>query len=134
MLTIESTKVNVSQSQENVFSFLSDLNNLEKLMPQDRIEYWKSTETTCRFGIKKLSSIGMKIKELNTPDQIILESDGKNPFSFTLTIHVNVNGDSVSSYFVFDGDVNMFMKTMVQKPLKQFFDSLAENLPAAMNK
>ena len=133
MLTIESIKVGVNQSQEDVFNFLSDLNNLEKLMPEDRIEYWKSTDTTCRFGIKKLSSIGMKHKELNTPNQIILESDGKNPFSFTLTIHINKDGENVSSYFVFDGDVNMFMKAMVQKPLKQFFDSLAENLPAAMN-
>ena len=132
MLTIESVKVGVSQTQENVFNFLSDLNNLEKLMPQDRIEFWKSTDSTCRFGIKKLSSIGMKHKELNTPNQIVLESDGKNPFTFTLTIFIEENAGNVSSYFVFEGDVNMFMKAMVTKPLKQFFDSLAENLPAAM--
>ena len=134
MLTIESTRVNVNQSQENVFNFLSNLNNLEKLMPEDRIEFWKSTDTTCRFGIKKLSSIGMKHKELNPSNQIILESDGKNPFSFTLTIHIDENDGNITSYFVFDGDVNMFMKAMVQKPLKQFFDSLAQNLPMAMNK
>lgn len=134
MLTIESLKVGVNQDTESVFKFLSDLNNLEKLMPQDRVEYWKSTDTTCRFGIKKLSSIGMKHKELNAPTQIILESDGKNPFPFTLTIHIQEDGKNVTSYFVFDGEVNMFMKAMVQKPLKDFFDSLAENLPAAIEK
>ena len=132
MLTIESTKVTVSKSAEEVYNFLQDLNNLEKLMPQDRIEYWKSTDTTCRFGIKNLSSIGMKHKELNTPTKIVLESDGKNPFDFTLTIYVTNENDTIGSYFVFEGDVNMFMKAMVTKPLKQFFDSLAENLPGAL--
>lgn len=132
MLTIESTKVDVAKSAQEVYDFLIDLNNLEKLMPQDRIEYWKSTEDTCRFGIKNLSSIGMKVKESTAPNQIVLESDGKNPFTFSLTIYIN--GDSaVNSYFVFEGDVNMFMKAMVQKPLKQFFDTLAENLPNALN-
>ena len=132
MLTIESTKVEVNKSAQEVFDFLLDLNNLEKLMPQDRIEYWKSTEDTCRFGIKNLSSIGMKVKESTSPNQIILESDGKNPFTFSLTIYINGDAE-INSYFVFEGDVNMFMKAMVQKPLKQFFDTLAENLPQALN-
>ena len=91
MLVIESSKVDVSHSSQVVYDFLLDLNNLEKLMPQDRIEFWKSTETTCRFGIKNLSSIGMKIKEGLAPTKIILESDGKNPFTFTLTIFINEN-------------------------------------------
>ena len=133
MLTIESSKVDVNLKSQEVYNFLLDLNNLEKLMPQERIEYWKSTENTCRFGIKNLSSIGMKVKEGISPNKIILESEGKNPFSFTLTIFINDNGDSSNSYFVFEGDVNMFMKAMVQKPLKDFFDTLAQNLPRALN-
>jgi len=132
MLVIESSKVDVGHSSQVVYDFLLDLNNLEKLMPQDRIEFWKSTETTCRFGIKNLSSIGMKIKEGVAPTKIILESDGKNPFTFTLTIFINENDAGVNSYFVFEGDVNMFMKAMVQKPLKDFFDVLAQNLPGAL--
>jgi carbon monoxide dehydrogenase subunit G len=134
MLTIESNKVNVNNSQQEVFDFLADLNNLEKLMPQDKLEYWKSTDTTCRFGIKNLASIGMKHEELTAPSQIKLVSDGKNPFTFTLTIFIQTDGDTVTSFFEFEGDINMFMKAMVQKPLKQFFDTLAENLNAAIPK
>ena len=134
MLTIESNKVNVNHSAQEVFDFIVDLNNLEKLMPPERVEYWKSTDTTCRFGIKNLASIGMKHLELISPNKIVLESDGKNPFTFKLNIFIKEVNDSVESYFEFEGDVNMFMKAMVQKPLKQFFDTLAENLPAGMTK
>lgn len=132
MLTIESTKVDVSKTSQEVFDFLINLNNLEKLMPQDRIEYWKSTDDTCRFGIKNLSSIGMKTKESTAPNQIVLASDGKNPFTFTLTIFIKEETNLTNTYFVFEGDVNMFMTAMVQKPLKQFFNTLAENLPQAL--
>ena len=132
MLTIESKAVVVNQPDISVFDFLSDLNNLEKLMPQDRVENWRSTETTCRFAIKNLSTIGMKIKEVQSPSKIVLVSDGKNPFDFSLTIHVQKENSDSQTYFVFDGDVNMFMSTMVKKPLSNFFDQLADNLPQAI--
>jgi len=132
MLTIESKKVEVNQSPKAVFDFLADLNNLEKLMPEDRVDNWRSTAETCRFTIKNLSTIGMKHKSLESPNKIVLESDGKNPFPFTLTILVSDNGDKAASNFVFEGDVNMFMSTMVKSPLKKFFDQLAEGLDAAM--
>ena len=132
MLTIESKKVDVNQSPKAVFDFLADLNNLEKLMPVDRVEKWRSTTDTCRFAIKNLATIGMKHKSLESPDKIVLESDGKNPFDFTLTVLVSNNGDKATSHFVFEGDVNMFMSTMVKSPLKKFFDQLAEELDGAM--
>ena len=132
MLTIESKKVIVPQTELAVFNFLSDLNNLEKLMPTDRIEKWRSTNDTCRFAIKNLGTIGMKRKELVSPNKIILESDGKNPFEFTLTINVESINDKVESFFIFNGDVNMFMSTMIKSPLSKFFDQLAENLPTAI--
>lgn len=132
MLTIESKTVRVNHTPQEVFNFLSDLNNLEKLMPEGKIEHWKSTNDSCRFGIKNLATIGMKHKELDTPNTITLKSDGKNPFDFTLTIYIKDQTDRVDSYFVFEGDVNMFMKAMVTNPLKQFFNTLADNLPIAM--
>jgi len=132
MLSIESKKVDVNQSSSKVFDFLADLNNLEKLMPADRVEKWRSTNETCRFAIKNLATIGMKHKSLESPSKIVLESDGKNPFDFTLSILISGNIEKAQSHFVFEGDVNMFMSTMVKSPLKKFFDQLAENLSSAM--
>lgn len=132
MLTIESTKATVSESSQNIFDFLSNLNNLEKLMPSDRVEKWSSSENSCRFGIKNLGTIGMKVDSTTPPNQIVLVSDGKNPFPFKLTIFINEDGTNAQSHFVFDGEVNMFMQAMIKKPLKSFFDSLANKLPEAI--
>lgn len=132
MLTIQSATVSSGKSSEEVFNFLKDLNNLEKLMPAEKVEKWESTDSTCRFAIKNLASIGMKLDGVTAPTEIKLASDGKNPFSFTLTISISNDPANAESFFVFEGDVNMFMKAMVEKPLKKFFDTLANNLPSAL--
>lgn len=132
MLTIESAKSNPAKSAQEVFDFLSDLNNLEKLMPEGKVENWRSTNDTCRFAIKNLATIGMKINNSSAPNTIELVSDGKNPFPFSLTLFMNDVDGGCEAYFEFKGEVNMFMKTMIQKPLKNFFDSLVTALPAAL--
>lgn len=132
MLTIESTKSTTNKSAQDVFEFLSDLNNLEKLMPQDKVDNWRSTENTCRFAIKNLATIGMKTASSSAPNTIELVSDGKNPFPFSLTLFMNDTSAGCEAYFEFKGEVNMFMKTMIQKPLKTFFDGLVNALPAAL--
>jgi carbon monoxide dehydrogenase subunit G len=132
MVTIESKKIEVSHSPLEVFHFLRDINNLEKLMPKDRVEHWQSTSETCRFSIKNLATIGMKVKDSVPGERIILESDGKNPFPFELTIFIGESNQKTQAYFVFSGEVNMFMATMVKTPLKNFFDQLADQLPEAM--
>ncbi len=132
MSSIKSNTVTVDKPANEVFNFLKDLNNLEKLMPHDRIEDWQSDTDHCRFKIKGLAGIGMKLDGFVENKQIKLVSDGKNPFPFVLTIHFDGDGNKCHSFFEFDGQMNMFLKTMVEKPLKNFFNMLAEKLPSAM--
>ena len=60
MATFKSKTVEVNADLKSVNDFLSNLNNLEKLMPEDRIQKWESTDETCSFTIKGLAGIGMK--------------------------------------------------------------------------
>ncbi|MEM9024208.1 MAG: SRPBCC family protein, partial [Bacteroidota bacterium] len=86
MTTIESEKVTVASTADDVFTFLSDLNNLQELMPGERVTDWSSTEDTCQFQIKGLARIGMKVIERLPASTIRIGAEGKNPFDFTLTI------------------------------------------------
>lgn len=97
-------------------------------MPEDRVENWTSTTDTCSFQIKGLARIGMRIAERNEPSLIHIVSDGKNPFDFTLNIHLDGQEAQTEGHFVFDGQMNPFMKMMVEKPLTNFFNMLADKL------
>lgn len=130
MTTIKSKEVAVNQSSEKIFSFLRDLNNLEKLMPADRIKDWKSDKDECSFQIKGLAKIGMKYNKEEAPALLQLVSTTDKPFPFHLNIYLKENGDQTNSQLIFEGDMNPMLSMMAKKPLTNFFDMLADNLKA----
>jgi len=128
MAEIKSNEFKVSISASEVKEFLSDLNNIEQLMPEDKIKDWKSGDNTCSFTIKGLSGIGMKRDDSSEVNGVHLVSHGKNPFDFTLDIIINDEGDSCSSQIVFDGNMNFMIQTMAKGPLTALFNIMGEKL------
>lgn len=128
MLEIKTTPQQIAASSEIVFKFLSDLNNLQKLMP-DRVEGWQSDTDKCTFTIKGMATIEMKIKERSPNSSIALESFGKSPFPFTLSSSIMDKDGGTEVALIFQGDMNPFMKMMAESPLRNFFNQLAEKLP-----
>ncbi len=59
-MQLETNRKIVNNSQENIFAFLSDMNNFEQLLPLDKIENWNSTTEECTFRIKGMADIGLK--------------------------------------------------------------------------
>lgn len=127
MTRIETQHKQSRSSAEQLFDFLSDMNNYELLMPDGKIEKWQSEKDRCEFTIKGMARIGMQIVESSRPQSIEIESFGKVPFPFKLNIHIHpTNDQSAELFMVFDGEINAFMKMMVEKPLRNFFDMLVE--------
>ncbi|KAB1066178.1 hypothetical protein [Salibacter halophilus] len=129
MAKIESKEVTINEKSTTLSKFLGNLNNLQKLMPEDKISDWESDEDSCRFQIKGLAKIGMR-KSSEDSSKVVMESEGKNPFDFTLTINLDEKGDDTTAKILFDGKMNPFMKAMVEKPLTNFFNMLADKLAA----
>ncbi|MBL7891053.1 MAG: hypothetical protein JNL63_00375 [Bacteroidia bacterium] len=128
MTKIESTKVEIENSVENVFIFLSDFNNFQKLMPS-QVTNWTSTETECTFTINGMATIGMKILAKTPHSHIKITSHGKVPFEFILHTHLSSLGsDRSSGQLVFEAELNPMIKMMVEKPLTNFFNLLAERM------
>jgi hypothetical protein len=130
MTRIETETVTTAKSQEEVFAFLTDLNNLEKLMPS-QVTNWKSTTETCSFTLGGMATVGMRIAG-STPHSLInLVSDGgKIPFSFTLDIHIGAapEGSGSTGKLLFQADINPFLRPMVETPLRNFFNMLVGKL------
>lgn len=124
-MKIETAKVASPNSQQALFNFLSDLNNLEQLMPEGKIDNWKSDSDSCEFSIKGMASIGLRVIDRKPNNEINIESFGKAPFKFKLNILIEQkSADSAETQIIFDGDVNPFMKMMIEKPLSNFFNML----------
>ncbi len=128
-MKIETPKTLINANDKEIFTFLLDMNNFKELFPKSKIENWEATNETCSFKIKKMASIGLK-RVASTPNTLIyLDSYGKVPFKFTLNIYLNELSDKTTeAYLIFDGDINPFMKMMVEKPLTSFFSGVVKKL------
>lgn len=125
---IESTKVSINATQEAVYNFLLDFNNIEQLLPTDKISSWESDYDSCSFKIQNAAIIPLVKNHVTPFSEIKITSGEKAPFEFTLVITINKNGENCEGYFVFEGKINAFLKMMVVKPLKNLFDYMAERV------
>lgn len=127
-MRIESPWKEVNAKPESIFEWLSDMNNVGKLMPQ-QITNWKSDGTSCSYTINGMADINMTIDEKQPYELIKMVSFGKNPFNFEIQIHIKPKGVNLADVqLILNGDVNPFLKMMVEKPLTNFIDLLGVNL------
>ena len=124
-MRIESEKAEINKSSAEVFAFLSNFNNFQKIMPPQVVD-WTSTEDDCHFKISGMASIGLKIVE-RTPNTLLkIISYGKSPIAFNLNIHITETApDKCTGQLICEADLNPMMAMMVEKPLKNFFNLLA---------
>jgi hypothetical protein len=125
---LESDKVEINNSAKNIFNYLSDFRNFEKLMPS-QVTNWQASQDECSFTINGMATIGMKIIEKTPDSKITITSNGKVPFEFKLFVFIDEKGpDNCTGQLVFESDMNPMLKMMVEKPLGNFFNMLAQKM------
>lgn len=127
-MKIESKKVSVNASREEVFNYASDLNNFKDLLPMDKISDWESTKDYCSFKIQGTATIDLRLEKADSPSFIQLKSGEKSPFPINMDIFFDEADAVTEVYQVVNAEVNPFLKMMVQKPLTNLFDFIADRL------
>lgn len=133
-MKIESKKAQIQASPQEVFSFLMNLQNLIHILPKDQLSDFKASEDECSFKVQ--GGVIISLVKIGHEDQskIFLKSGEKSPFPFTLTINMSENQGGTSGYLLFDGEVNMFLKMMVERPLTNLFNYMSNELENQFNK
>ena len=128
MTTIESKHVVIGKAAQDLYTFLQDMNNFQQLLPQDRISEWKSDGSSCSFKVQGAATIGLQLDGGTEPNLVKMKATERSPFPFTLDVHLNEQDGTTEAWQVFNGDINPFIKMMVEKPLKNLFDHIADRL------
>jgi len=129
MTKIESNHVNIACSPEEAFNYLTDLNNFKELLPQDKVSDWEADSNQCSFRIQGTVTISIVLKEGLPHHTIHLVSGAKSPFPFTLDIFLKeIEGGNCEAYEEFKAEINPFLKMMVEKPLRNLFNYIADRL------
>lgn len=131
MTKFESNVKEISYSQESVFEMLSDMNNLEKVkdrLPQDKIKQLDFTSDTLTVEVPPVGPITLQIVE-KEPCKCIKFGTTTSPLPFNLWIQLLPTGANNCKMKVTVGiEINPFMKAMVQKPLQEGVEKMADML------
>jgi|TARA_A100001518_G_C1191462_1_gene36972 ribosome-associated toxin RatA of RatAB toxin-antitoxin module len=127
-MDIESPKVTADKSQQEMFNFLTKVENYEQLMPESKEVFEVRDEKTFVFGLKGMPVIKLEIQETIEPELVVLGSTS-DKFEFKLKAHIEALNENQSEVKMeFNGEFNAMMAMMVKKPLTKFINTLAENI------
>lgn len=127
-MTIESPKVTVNKSQEELFLFLSDMKNFEKIMPKNTTKFEMLNENRFVFALSGMPEIILELKD-KTPNNKIVMGAASDKLPFTLTGNLeSVNDTTTNARLIFEGQFNPMMGMMIKGPITNFLSTLAENV------
>jgi carbon monoxide dehydrogenase subunit G len=132
-MKLESPKVTLDKSTEDTFNFLSDVKNFKNLMPENISKFEVLGEDKFLFALKGMPEIVLKKKEMTPNNKIVLgAAGGKIDFSLIGNI-TEVEANKSEVQLIFEGQFNAMMAMMIKGPINKFIETLATNMPQAIN-
>jgi carbon monoxide dehydrogenase subunit G len=118
----------IDKSQKEVYEFLTDLSNFEKLMP-DSIQTFEVLDAdTFRFALKGMPEIVLRRKEQTPYERIVLgAASDKLPFTLTANLQ-EISAEQTQVNLSFEGQFNAMMAMMIKGPIGNFLNTLSTNL------
>lgn len=131
-MNLESPKINVEKSPEEVFEFLANVKNFETLMPENISKFEVLGDDKFVFALKGMPEIVLEKKAVEAPNKIVLGAAG-GKIDFSLTGNIVKTGDTSSEVQLqFSGDFNPMMAMMIKSPITKFIETLATSIPKAI--
>lgn len=122
---IQPTKATLKQ----LYNFLSDFKNFKSILPEDKVDNFEYTSDSCSFTIRGITA--MTIKQISkTPyTSVKFQSEGLAKFNFILEAKFIGEAEKTGQCQIeLFADMNPFIKTMAEKPLKGLVDTMAVRL------
>lgn len=126
-MNLESPVKTLNKSQEEVYNFLMNIENFEKLMPENT-KFEKINDTRFLFGLKGMPEIVLDLKEGIPHSKVVLgAASDKIPFQLTADIK-ELAADKTEVQLHFEGEFNAMMAMMVKGPITKFIGTLSDNM------
>jgi carbon monoxide dehydrogenase subunit G len=128
-MKLESKIGKIPSTDERIYNFLTDFNNVRNLIPPDKVKDWQSDENSCQFTIDPIGRTGVKIVEKTPYSLIKLTNLEESNFNFLFWVQLKPTEDN-QTYMKLTMDVNLnpMLEAMAKKPLQEFLDKLIEQL------
>lgn len=133
MTKLESKKQTLNCYAKTIYDFVSDSNNIIKLLPEDKIENWISTKKSCSFHIKGLTTLSIEIFEKEEFSFVKYKNSSEKPFSFELLFIIEQTSNETSeTLIILNADLNTTLKFLISTPLNNLLEIMNNNIKSAL--
>ena len=127
----ESSVKLVPYSQQAVYNNISDLTNLEKVRdrePEDKVQSFSFDADTVSLNVAPVGELKLRICDREEPKCVKFETV-QSPVPFNVWVQVlPVDENSSKMKVTVKAELNPFIKSMVEKPLQEGVEKIAEAL------
>lgn len=127
----ESSVKLVPYPQQAVYNSLSDLNNLEKVrdrVPEDKVKDFSFDQDTVCLNVAPVGELKLRICDREEPKCVKFETV-QSPVPFNIWIQVlPVDEQNSKMKVTVKAELNPFIKSMVEKPLQEGVEKIADAL------
>ena len=127
----ESSVKQVPYSQQAVYNNISDLRNLEKVrdrVPEDKVQGFSFDEDIVSINVAPVGELKLRICDREEPKCIKFETV-QSPVPFNVWVQVlPVDENSSKMKVTVKAELNPFIKSMVEKPLQEGVEKIADAL------
>ncbi len=126
---IESKIGRLRNDEERIYAFISDCNNFQQFVVNDKIKDWQSDSEACDFSVDGIGHLAFRIVEKNPNNLVkfsIESTQAENVFLWVQLKNVTVGDTRVK--LTAKLNVNPMMKMFISKPLKEGLDKVVDTL------
>ncbi len=125
-MNLESRVVDTQKSPEELYNFLTQVENFKHLLPEDA-KFELLGDDKFLFGLKGMPEIKLGLKDSIKFTKVVLGSLG-DKMQFTLTCNIEQLATGSQAQLLFNGDFNAMMAMMIKGPINKFLEQLATGI------
>ncbi len=131
-MILESPKISLSKSANEVFDFLSKVKNFEELMPENISKFDLLEKDKFIFALTGMPEIILQKKSEEAPNSIVLGAAG-GKLDFTLKANItSIEANKTEVQLSFTGNFNPMMAMMIKGPISKFIETMVTNIPKSI--
>ena len=129
-MKIESRIGKSANSDQKIFTFISNFHNYKELLLADKVSGWEASEEKCSFQVDPLGRTGLMIIEKKPFSLVKMSSDPEfSSYQFNIWIQLKkVAPDDTRIKITIEPLVNKMLLPMIKLPLKKLADGIINKM------
>ncbi len=121
-------RVKVNRPVREFYTFISDFNNFEALLPS-QVSSYRADADSCAFTISGMPELKLRISERLEDKMLKISPDGESPLPFDLKCIMQENDEQTCFVEIqLEAEISPLLAMMISKHLETFIDMMREKL------